>query len=94
MFEVFNVIFGYKDGTTKRLNPIEMKELLDKYDIPSVPIVDTEYVMPETCEEVLNVCGGEAAIYGGMREGLVFRSVDGVNSFKAVDNNFLVKYHG
>lgn len=28
------------------------------------------------------------------REGLVFRSVDGVNSFKAVDNNFLVKYHG
>ena len=71
-----------------------MKELLDKYDIPSVPIVDTEYIMPETCEEVLNVCGGEAAIYGGMREGLVFRSVDGVNSFKAVDNNFLVKYHG
>ena len=94
VFEAFNVIFGYKDGTTKRLNPIEMKELLDKYDIPSVPIVDTEYVMPETCEEVLNVCGGEAAIYGGMREGLVFRSVDGVNSFKAVDNNFLVKYHG
>ena len=41
-----------------------------------------------------HVCGGEAAIYGGMREGLVFRSVDGVNSFKAVDNNFLVKYHG
>ena len=94
VFEVFNVIFGYKDGTTKRLNPIEMKELLDKYDIPTVPIVDTEYIMPETCEEVLNVCGGEAAIYGGMREGLVFRSVDGVNSFKAVDNNFLVKYHG
>ena len=91
---MFNVIFGYKDGTTKRLNPIEMKELLDQYDIPSVPIVDTEYIMPETCEEVLNVCGGEAAIYGGMREGLVFRSVDGVNSFKAVDNNFLVKYHG
>ena len=70
------------------------KELLDKFDVPTVPIVDTEYTMPETCEEILNVCGGEAAIYGGMREGLVFRSVDGVNSFKAVDNNFLVKYHG
>ena len=69
VFEVFNVIFGYKDGTTKRLNPIEMKELLDKYDIPSVPIVDTEYVMPETCEEVLFFFCGEAAIYGGMRGG-------------------------
>ena len=28
-----------------------------------------------------------------MREGLVFRSLDGTKSFKAVDNNFLIKYH-
>ena len=58
--------------------------------------VNYSVCLPEDCccEEILNVCGGEAAIYGGMREGLVFRSIDGVNSFKAVDNNFLVKYHG
>ena len=29
----------------------------------------------------------------GMREGLVFRSTDGVKSFKAVSNEFLLKYH-
>ena len=28
------------------------------------------------------------------REGIVFRSLDGKKSFKAVDNEFLVKYHG
>ena len=94
VFEAFNVIFGYKDGTTKRLNPIEMKELMDKYNVPTVPIVATNIVLPDTCEEVLAMASGEAAIYGGMREGLVFRSLNGVHSFKAVDNEFLVKYHG
>lgn len=94
VFEAFNVIFGYKDGTTKRLNPIEMKELMDKYNVPTVPIVATNIVLPDTCEEVLAMAAGEAVIYGGMREGLVFRSLDGVHSFKAVDNEFLVKYHG
>ena len=93
-FEVFNVIFGYKDGTTKRLNPIEMKELMDKYNVPTVPIIETNIILPDTCEDVLAMAGGEAAIYGGMREGLVFRSLDGVHSFKAVDNEFLLKYHG
>lgn len=94
VFEAFNVIFGYKDGTTKRLNPIEMKELMDKYNVPTVPIVETDITLPDTCEGVLAMAGGEAAIYGGMREGLVFRSLDGVHSFKAVDNEFLLKYHG
>lgn len=94
VFEAFNVIFGYKDGTTKRLNPIEMKELMDKYNVPTVPIVETDITLPDTCEGVLAMAGGEAAIYGGMREGLVFRSLDGVYSFKAVDNEFLLKYHG
>jgi ATP-dependent RNA circularization protein (DNA/RNA ligase family) len=94
VFEVFNVIFGYKDGTTKRLNPIEMKELMDKYNVPTVPIIATDIILPDTCEEVLDMAGGEAAIYGGMREGLVFRSTNGIHSFKAVDNEFLLKYHG
>lgn len=94
VFEVFNVIFGYKDGTIKRLNPIEMKELMDKYSVPTVPIVDEHFRIPDTCQEILNIAGGDAAIYGGMREGLVFRTYDGVKSFKAVDNEFLAKYHG
>ena len=94
IFEVFNVIFGYKDGTTKRLNPIEMKELMDKYDVPTVPIVDEHFKIPDTCQEILDIAGGEASIYGGMREGLVFRTYDGARSFKAVDNEFLSRYHG
>lgn len=93
VFEVFNVIFGYSDGTTKRLNPIEMKELMDKYNVPTVPIIEEHFHIPSTCQEILNIAGGEASIYGGMREGIVFRNYDATKSFKAVDNEFLAKYH-
>ena len=92
-FKAFNVILGYKDGHTERLNPMEMKELLDEFKVPTVDIVDEHFKIPETCEQLLTLAGGPSAIDGGMREGLVFRSYDGVRSFKAVDNNFLLKYH-
>ena len=93
-FKAFNVILGYEDGHTERLNPIKMKELLDLFEIPTVDIVDEHFKIPATCDELLAMAGGPSAIDGGMREGLVFRSYDGARSFKAVDSNFLLKYHG
>ena len=92
-FMAFNVILGYEDGHTERLNPMEMTDLLFQFDIPCVPIVDEHFIIPETCDELLVLAGGASAVDGGMREGLVFRSYDGTESFKAVDNNFLLKYH-
>lgn len=93
-FKAFNLIFGYKSGERKRLNPREMTDFLSAYGIPCVDIVDEHYKIPATCDEMLAAAGGKSAIDGGMREGLVFRSYDGVKSFKAVDNDFLLKYHG
>lgn len=90
---VFNVIFGYSNGTTERLNPVEMKALMGNYLVPTVPIVSDNITLPDSCDKILLLAGGPSAIDGGMREGLVFRSFDGVKSFKAVDNNFLIKYH-
>ena len=90
---VFNLIFGYKDGTTLRCNPREMTDILYKFNVPCVPIVDEHFIMPNTVEELLTIATGKSKIDGGMREGLVFRSKDGVQSFKAVSNEFLLKYH-
>lgn len=90
---VFNVIFGYKDGRTIRLNPYEMTALMDQYNIPCVPIIGLVEI-PDTCEEILTMAHGDSAIDGLPREGIVFRTKDGERSFKAVDNEFLVKYHG
>lgn len=92
-FMAFNLILGYPSGTI-RLNPIEMTNMLKDYDVPCVPIVNENFIIPETCDELLKIAEGKSAIDRGMREGLVFRSTDGVKSFKAVSNPFLLKYHG
>ena len=91
--KVFNLIFGYKNGEVKRFNPREMTDILAPDNIPCVPIVDEHFVLPDTVEELLEIATGSSAVDGGMREGLVFRSADGVHSFKAVSNEFLMKYH-
>lgn len=91
---IFNIIFGYKDGHTRRLNPIEGKEFADFYKLPYVPVLG-KMTLPNDCDKVLEIASSEPSkIDGGMREGIVFRSLDGVDSFKAVSNEFLLKYHG
>ena len=92
-FMVFNLIVGEKNGNVVRFNPAAMTLAMKHYDIPCVPVVDECFVMPDTVEELLNIATDASAIDGGMREGLVFRSADGEKSFKAVSNEFLMKYH-
>lgn len=92
-FAVFNIIFGYKDGRVERLNPHVMAMECKIHNLPFVPVLG-DIKLPATCEEVLTLAEAEKSkIDGGMREGIVFRSEDGVNSFKAVSNSFLLKYH-
>lgn len=92
-FMAFNLIVGYVDGEVKRFNPSTMTTILNDYGIPCVPIVDTMFTLPDTVDELLAIATDKSAIDGGMREGLVFRDRDGVRSFKAVSNEFLIKYH-
>lgn len=88
-FVGFNLIFSDRG----RLNSVKAKEILTEYGIPWVPIVDEHFVLPDTVEELLAIATDKSVIDGGMREGLVFRSQDGARSFKAVSNEFLLKYH-
>ena len=92
-FMAFNLIVGFKDGEVKRFNPSVMTTILTNYGIPCVPIVNEYFILPDTVDELLAIATDKSAIDGGMREGLVFRSSDGVRSFKAVSNEFLMKYH-
>ena len=84
---VFNLIYP-----TGRLDSMTAKGICEKNGLQFVPIVDTDYVMPDTVEEVLGYAHGESKLYPTLREGIVFRSYDGKYSFKAVDPLFLIKY--
>lgn len=94
-FKAFNLIFGYKDGTTKRLNPREMTEILtNTYNIPCVPILDEHFKLPNSIDEMVAYADGDSVIDGDYREGVVLRTADGVNSFKAVSNYYLTSKYG
>ena len=57
-----------------------------------VLIIDTGYILPDSVQELLEYAHGKSMIGDTLREGIVFRSKDGVESFKAVDPLFLLKY--
>ena len=99
---IFNVIYQENGKAPVRMNPLDMLKFIEEVNkwnlcenkLECVPLVDPEFELPETCDELLEYAGSELSrIDHQMREGVVFRTVDGVHSFKAVDNSFLLKYH-
>ena len=85
--------FNFITSTGGRWNSVDASKLMFQYGIPWVPIIDENFILPDTVEELLAIATDKSAVDGGMREGLVFRSQDGAQSFKAVSNEFLMKYH-
>ena len=92
-FAGFNLIFS----SCGRIGTKEMNLILNMYHIPSVPIVAENIDFTDkfaTVEDMLLWAEGNSKVDGLPREGIVFRTVDGQKSFKAVSNSFLLKYHG
>lgn len=87
-FAAFNLVF---DGV--RLGSVEAKAILDEYGIPFVPIIDVNYALPgqDNLEEFKVSADGKSTINKNvLREGFVYRSLDGQKSFKNVSRKFLM----
>ena len=87
-FAAFNLIL---DGV--RLGSIEAKNILAEYEIPFVPIIDDNYILPDKddFEEFKKSADGKSVINKKvLREGFVYRSQDGQRSFKNVSRKFLM----
>lgn len=89
-FAGFNFITS-KEG---RWDSVRAAKFMAQYNIPWVPILDENYILPDTIEELRAFSHSEGSrIDGVIKEGIVFRSQDGSISFKCVDPEFLMKYH-
>ena len=90
------MIFNLIDSVKGRWNTLDMgREIFNEFrGMSPVPVLDREFELPATCDELLQYAEGKSEIDGLPREGVVLRSMDGERSFKAVSNSFLVKYHG
>lgn len=84
---VFNVIMP-----SGRMDSLSAKLLVETWGLKFVPIIDAEAILPDTVQGVLTYAHGQSAIGDTLREGIVFRSQDGKQSFKAVDPLFLINY--
>ena len=70
-------------------------EICEKYGLPHVPIVDDNYILPDTIDELqAYVEGAQSMIDGKPREGIVFYDKEtGQQYFKFVSPDFLLKFH-
>lgn len=89
-FMAFNLI----DSQHGRWGTFEMKKCLEPLGIPGVPVITAVRKLPSTVDETIKFATGTSALDNEMREGIVFRTLDGKKSFKAVSNEYLLKYHG
>ena len=71
-------------------------EICEKYGLPHVPILDANYIFPDTIEELQEYVESEGSKVDGLpREGIVFYDkATGQQYVKFVSPNFLMKYHG
>jgi len=86
-FAAFNLIIN-----GQRLGSTEARAILAKYDIPFVAIIDTNFYLPKDMETLKMMADGLSAITDVPREGFVFRSKDGTQSFKNVSRQYLLKH--
>lgn len=87
-FFAFNLVVN-----EKRLGTLEMAQFCKENGLTTVPIISTEYILPDSMEEIKQEADGFSVINPNVkREGFVYRSMDGSKSFKNVSREYLLKH--
>ena len=86
-FYGFNLIIN-----GKKMDSVEAAELMKHYGIKWVPILQTDFVCPDTMEEMKKLATAKSVINPDvLREGCVYRDANNTVSFKNVSNDYLLK---
>ena len=86
--------FNWIDSVNGRYSSIEGRKIWeDFFGGDWVPIIDTNYILPDTMEEMKLSADGPCDVphSSGLREGFVYRSQDGQKSFKNVSRKYILK---
>jgi len=83
---------GFNIDTQQYLELRSLVNLITKLELEMVPILNLDFYLPETIEEIIMYADGKSRLNPDFdREGLVIRSHDRRISFKAISNKFLLK---
>lgn len=86
-FYVFDV---YSVKQARYLYPAERRELIATLGLNPVPIV-CESTTLGTMEEIIALADGKSMLYNTLREGIVFKQLDGDMTFKSISQQYLIK---
>jgi len=93
---VFNLIvpdktYPWNPQFNRRFSTTEAECFAKSYGIKWVPTVTDIMYLPDSIDEIVAMADGKSVLCDRNREGLVFRTLDGKRSFKAVSNKFLIE---
>ncbi len=87
-------VFNFKDSEKGRWPSEKAKPLVELWGMKWVPIIGI-VKMPDTMEELKAQADGPSLVNPDvMREGYVYRSLDGQDSFKNVSTKYLLRHNG
>lgn len=84
-------VFNFIASDWGRRGSREARDIVAAYGLKFVPILKTNYILPDTVDEMLTYAEGLSTLRTTDREGVVIRSRDGTTSFKAVSNRYLLR---
>ncbi len=83
-------IFNFIDSVYGRWNSLAADDIVKGMDMKFVPILGILF-LPKTMEDMKKQADGISKLYDCLREGIVYRELKGIGSFKNVSKEFLVK---
>lgn len=87
-------VFNFKDSKVGRWPSQVGEAQIEAWNMKWVPILGTVQ-LPDTIEEMKDLATGKSVVNPAvMREGLVYRSLDGSDSFKNISREYLLKHNG
>lgn len=87
-FYAFNLVI---DGI--KIDSSIAVDVMHDFGIKWVPILDTDFKLLPTVEEMISYADGKSTLCDTLREGVVIRDHDNTISFKCISNKFLLKHN-
>lgn len=87
--------FNFIDGRVGRVDSVTGRDIVAAWNIKWVPILDTNYMMPDDMEEFKKFATAKSVVNPNvLREGIVLRDPTNDFSFKNVSREYLLKHNG
>lgn len=84
-FFAFNLIYP-----NRKVDAVEMGELLKPFGVKTVPVLETEFTLKDTIPDMVEYVKGNSTLLPRKREGCVFRNCERNISFKVINPEFLL----